>query len=158
MSEIPKIPDEALSEIRRQMSVRSIPGFNAILLGLGVNEETLNKGRNMFWKQGGKEFAEIAKNMLKLGENLVDVQTATLASCQVYGIETGEMELGNRGTITKCPFIGAIKEFGLNEEFCLAPCKAFVTAITKSFNPMFSVERTKAIPKGDDVCEYVWKE
>lgn len=158
MSGIPEIPDAVVSEIRRQMFVRSTHGSYAILRGLGVDEGTLDKGMNTFWEQGGKELAEVAKKTLSLGESIVDAQTATLALCQVFGIETGEIEPGKRVITTKCPFIEASKEFGLKEELCLAACSAYTAAVTKSFNPKFSVKRTRAMPKGDDVCEFIWEE
>ena len=139
------------------MQITSLLGYYTVLKGLGVDTKALNKGLIIFQEQGGKRFAETMKKALGLGESLADAHKATLAAAQIFGMEGETEELGKRGTVTKCPHYEIGQEFGLEKERCLAPCLAFNTAITKSFNPKFSVRRTKAIPQGDSLCEFIWE-
>jgi hypothetical protein len=85
MAEMPSLPDELVSETRKQMQITSSLGYYTVPKGLGVDTEALNKGLAIFQEQGGKRFAQTVKKALGLGESLAHAHKATLAAAQIFG-------------------------------------------------------------------------
>ena len=58
---------------------------------------------------------------------------------------------------TECPWWNRQQEMNLKGNLCTKADPAFFDALAKSLNPKLNVTLTKAMPKGDSFCEWIYE-
>ena len=159
-----KIPAEKRWEITSKNLTGACVGYSLALLGI-VGKEKLGEIEAKMWGEGGKTFIPMIKEAFKLpvedavgAANVIDV-AAVLGmgpECVEERIEETKERVVERWI--KCPFQERAKELGVAAQYdCFLGCLAWVKEGLHAINPNLSFKKTKAIPRGDPYCEFVYE-
>ena len=157
-----KIPVEKRWEIAAQSYTGGCMAYIQVLLGI-VGKEKLAEIEAKMWGEGMKTFFLNLKEEFKIpvedavdAANLTDVFTIlTLGpECEIERIEETENRVVERWT--KCPWWESAKQFGITAQYDCS-CSAWTEEGLKAINPKLTATLTKARPRGDPYCEYVYE-
>jgi hypothetical protein len=156
------VPAENRWAVATQALTGGIVVTNKTMLDI-IGRENYNKAIAQIWAGLGNASKEVAD---ALGWTVDDAQSAaeTVTSVAVvamgpeFGFET--VEASAEKTVlrsTKCPWWSRAQEMGISEDMCSLGDPAWSDALAKSLNPKVTVRLTKAMPRGDPYCEWVYE-
>ena len=157
-----KVPGETRWAIASQTLTGASMAADKALLDV-VGREQYEAINSQIWAEGGKAAKQIADN---LGLTVEDPQSAaetlmtvaTVAMGPEFEFETVEAT-ADRAVVqcTNCPWWNRTQEMGISDDLCSCGDAAFVGALLNSLNPQVGVTLTKAMPRGDAHCEWVYE-
>jgi hypothetical protein len=157
-----KIPFKRRWEIATQSYNSGCMGYIQVLLGI-IGKEKLAEIQSKMWGEGMKTvFPNFMEEFKIPVEDAVDAANLTGAitiltlgpECKVERIEETANRVVERWI--KCPWWESAKEFGITGQYDCT-CSAWTKEGLKAINPKLSVRLTKARPRGDPYCEYVYE-
>lgn len=159
---VEKVP----AETRWTMATRALTGAIAAagdVLRDTVGQEKFDEIWAEIWAEQGKASKEIVEALGLGGDDAKSVaETVQIVGLVTMGpeyefetVESTEQKAVIRTTV--CPWWNRFKERGTSEAFCPDADLAWCDAIGKSLNPKMTVSLTKAMPRGDSYCEWVWE-
>ena len=151
--QVPRLPPE----VAHQQAVALLSRAAAMLMQAMVDrfgsEETY-RIIYPYFKQMGKEMASLAPQIGITGNDALALSALThLLEEQVLGVEGKPTEASpNRVVkhVTRCPLQG------LPMDVCYS-FQPICDGIAEAINPQYRWVLTKAIPRGDPICEFIWE-
>ncbi len=128
-----------------------------------LGQERYNEVLGQIWAEQGKAAKQIADALGLAGDDAKSVaETNVLVTLVAMGPEikieiveaTAEKAVLRN---TECPWWNRFKELGISEDLCSVACAAYFNGLAKSLNPKVTVSLTKAMPRGDSYCEWVYE-
>ena len=160
--EIEKVPAETRWIIATQGLTGVIVAIAKVLRDV-VGQEKYNEIWPQIWAEAGKGSKQVADAFgLAGGDAKSAAETVMLVSVVAMGpelkfefVEATAERAVLRGT--GCPWWNRLKELGIEFDPCSLADPAYCDAFAKSLNPKVSVSLTKALPRGDSYCEWVYE-
>ncbi len=128
-----------------------------------LGHEKYNEILGQIWAEQGKAGKQIADALgLSGGDAKSAAETAQLVTVVAMGpefdFETVEAT-AEKAVIrsTGGPWWNRFNQLGISEDLCSAGCAVYWDALAKSLNPKLTVSLTKAMPRGDPYCEWVFQ-
>jgi len=132
----------------------------ALLNALG--QEKYNKVMTGIWGEQGKACKEVVDTLgLKVDSPKSAIEAAEAVVTLLMGPEM-KFEITENTPeraickCTECCWWNRQQEMGLKGNLCTVADPAYFNALAKSLNPKLNVTLTKAMPKGDAVCEWIY--
>ena len=157
-----KFPVEKRWAIASQTLTGAIIATSKVLLDI-VGQEKFNEIMGQVWSEGGKASKQVADALGLAGNDAKSMA----AKCTSVGTVTMGPELkfetveatAEKATIrcTECPWWNRAKEFEISDDMCSVGDFAWNNGLAKALNPKLSVSLTKARPRGDSYCEWVYE-
>jgi hypothetical protein len=159
---IDKVPAETRWAITSQTLTGAIIGTNKVLLDI-VGQEKYNEIMGQVWSEGGKASKQIADALGLVGNDAKSIAATVLLVATVemgpeLKFETVEAT-AEKATIrcTECPWWNRAKELEISDDMCSIGDPAWGNGLAKALNPKVTVDLTKAMPRGDSYCEWVYE-
>ena len=157
-----KVPAETRWTIATQALTGAVNATGKALLDV-VGQERFNEIWGQIWGELGKSAKQIADALGLAGDDTKSVaETNVLVTLVAMGpevkIETVEAT-AERAVLrnTECPYWNRMKELGISDDICSVADPAYFNGLGKNLNPNATVSLTKARPRGDQYCEWVWE-
>ncbi len=159
---IEKVP----AETRWEIATKALTGathMESKALRDALGQDRYNEVIAQIWAEQGKASKEIAD---ALGLTVDDVKSVTDAFQLIVTVAMGpEMKMEtveaapDRVVLknTECPWWNRQQEMEIPGDLCSVADPAFCNALAKSFNPKLNVALTKARPRGDSFCEWIYE-
>ena len=158
------IPAETRWEITAKTLTGATIGYELALREI-VGKEKAAEIEAKMWGEGGKTFIPMIKEAFNIpvedaigAANLITV-AAVLGmgpECTDEIIEETKERVVQRWV--KCPFIERAKEMGATDiHDCYTGCTAWTKAGLKAVNPKVTITKAKAMPRGDQYCEFIYE-
>ena len=111
------------------------------------------------YREKGKEIMKDINAVVKEVNSMsVDEQTKELKDIAPELLEKKETEKKVVDIWTKCPFWERAKEFGVTAKYdCVPGCSTWTEKGLEVINPKLMVKITKALPRGDPYCEFIYE-
>jgi len=159
-----KIPIKTRWEITAKSLTGATVGYELALLEILGKEKSAEIEVKM-WGEGGKTFIPMIKEAFNIPveDAIGAAQLITVAAVLGMGPEcTDEIIEETKEMVVqrwvKCPFIERAKEMGVaNKHDCYSGCSAWVEEGLKAINPKLNFKKTKAMPRGDPYCEFIYE-
>lgn len=159
---VAKIPAETRWTIAAQGLTGSTAVTSKALLDV-VGQDKYDEILVQIWTEAGKASKQIADALGLVGDDAKSAaETIRTVLIVMMGpefkfeiVEAKAEKAVQR--LTECPWWKRQKELGVSGELCYAGCPAYQNAFAKSLNPKLTASLTKAMPKGDPYCEYVYQ-
>jgi len=157
-----KVPAENRWTIASQTMTGAIMTTNKILLDI-VGREKYNEIIAQIWSEGGKASKQIADT---LGLDGNDAESIAKTVLGVANVEMGpdfKLEMIEATTekaivrCTECPWQNRSRELGISEDMCSVGDQSWGNGLARTLNPKLKVTLTKAMPKGDAYCEWIYE-
>lgn len=159
-----KIPIEARWETTAKSLTGAIIGYEQVLLEI-VGKEKYSEIEAKMWGEGGKTFIPMIKETFNIpvedavgAANIIKV-AAVLGmgpECTDERIEETKERVVQRWV--KCPFNERAKEMRVADKHdCYPGCMAWVEGGLKAINPKLNFKKTKAMPRGDPYCDFIYE-
>jgi hypothetical protein len=159
-----KIPAEKRWEISSKAFTGACVGFNQTLLRI-LGKEKIAETASKIWGEDGETFLPMIKETFKIpvkdaigAANLADVAIVLSwgPECEIERIKETEKKVVD--IWTKCPFWERAKEFGVTAQYdCVPGCSTWTEKGLEAINPKLMVRITKALPRGDPYCEFIYE-
>jgi hypothetical protein len=159
---VEKIPAEA----RWTIATQGLTGSTAVTskaLREAVGQDKYDEILVQIWTEAGKASKEIADALglapadaKSVAETVRSVEIVMMGPEFEFELVEAKAERAAHRW-TECVWWNRQKELGLSGELCIAGCPAYNSALAKSLNPKVTARLTKAKPRGDAYCEYVFQ-
>ena len=156
------IPGEVRWTIATQaLTGATVVGAKALFDVLG--REKYDQAWPQIWSELGKASRQIADQLGLGGDDAKSLaETGVLVSTVAMGPEvkfevveaTAEKAVLRN---TECPWWNRFKELGISDDLCSAADPAYFNGLARMVNPKVTVSLTKAMPRGDPCCEWVYE-
>jgi len=160
--EIEKVPAETRWIIATQGLTGVIVAIAKVLRDV-VGQEKYNEIWPQIWAEAGKGSKQVADAFgLAGGDAKSAAETVMLVSVVAMGpeVKAGIVEATAEKAVvrsTGCPYWNRMKELGISDDLCSLSDPAYFNAFAKSLNPKLTLTLTKALPRGDSYCEWVYE-
>ncbi len=159
---VEKVP----AETRWAIATQSLTG---VYMALGkalvdiVGPERYEEINGQIWAAGGNASKQIADALGLAGD---DAKSAAEIIQVVAGVVMGPefkfetVEATAERVVLRspeCPWQNRAKELGISDDLCTSGDTAWCNALAKSFVPTVTVTMTKAMPRGDPYCGWVYE-
>jgi predicted ArsR family transcriptional regulator len=157
-----KVPAETRWTIATQALTGAVTATGKALLDV-VGQEKYNEIERQIWSEGGKAAKQIADAFGLAGNDAKSAaETVELVATVMMGpeLKVETVEATAEKTVvraTECPWWNRAKELGISDFDCSVGDSAWCNGLAKSLNPKVTVSLTKAMPRGDSYCEWVYK-
>lgn len=159
-----KIPAEKRWEIATKTFTGAMVGYGQVLLGI-VGKDRSSEINVKMSGEWGKTFIPMIKEAFKIpvedavgAANVAAVAAVLSMGPEMEGERIEETEKRVVDRATKCPLWERVKEFGLTAQITDCPgCLAWTEEGLKAINPKLTCQITKALPRGDPYCEFVYE-
>ena len=128
-----------------------------------LGQEKYNEIVGQIWTEGGKAHKQIADALGLAGDDAKSAaETVQLVATVMMGpelkVETVEAT-AEKAVVraTECPWWNRMKELGISDVDSSVGDAAWCNGLAKSLNPKLTVSLTKAMPRGDSYCEWVYE-
>lgn len=159
--EIEKVPAETRWPIATQALTGAVVA-SAKALQDEMGQERFNEIWGQIWGDLGKAAKQIADALGLAGGDVKSATeavqlVATVAMGPEFKFETVEAT-PEKAVLrcTGCPWWNRQKELGISD-ICSVADPAWCNGLTKSLNPRVTITLTKAMPRGDSYCEWVYE-
>ncbi len=158
--------EKVLAETKWTIATHALTGAAMALskaLLDGVGRERYNEVLRQIWNEAGKASKQIADSLGLSGDDAESIAaTAPLVATVIMGpelkFETVEATEGKAMVrCTECPWWNRTKELGISDDICSVGDHAWNNGLAKVLNPKLTVTLTKAMPRGDPYCEWVYE-
>ena len=159
---VAKIPAETRWTIATQGLTGSTAVTSKALLDV-VGQDKYNEILVQIWTEAGKASKQIAEALGLAGDDAKSAaETMRLVVIVMMGpeFEFEIVEAKRERAVSRwtgCAWWKRQKELGVSGELCYTGCPAYQNGFAKSLNPKLTASLTKAMPKGDPYCEYVYE-
>jgi hypothetical protein len=159
---VEKVPAETRWTIATQgLTGAVVVAAKALLDVLG--QEKYNEVWAQIWSQLGTASKQVADALGVAGDDAKSIAETTMFVTTVSmgpEIKVGTIEATAEKAVlrnTECPYWNRMKELGISDDICSVADPAYFNGFAKSLNPNVTVSLTKAMPKGDPCCEWVFE-
>ncbi len=161
MEVMEKVPAETRWTIATEALTGAMTAIDKVLLDI-VGQEKFNEIVGQIWTEGGKASKQIADAFGLSGDDAKSMaETNSLVATVIMGpfkLETVEAT-AEKAVVrcTECPWWSRAKEMEILDDMCSVGDQAWNNDLAKALNPKVSVTLTKAMPRGDSYCEWVYE-
>jgi hypothetical protein len=159
---VEKIPAETRWIIATQALTGADVATAKALLDI-VGQEEYNEINGQIWAELGRASKQIADDLGLAGadaksaaETVMSVAVVAMGPEVKFEIVEATAEKAVLRS-TGCPWWNRMKELGISDNLCSSGDSAWCDNLAKSLNPKVTVTLTKAKPRGDPYCEWVYE-
>ena len=159
---VEKIPAETRWAIATQALTGAVIATNKAMLDI-VGRESYNEIIGQIWAEAGKASKQVADALgLAADDAQSAAETVPLVAVVAMGPEMKfeTVEATAEQTVVRCSgcsWWNRAKELGISDDICSVGDPAWSNGLAKALNPKLTVTLTKAMPLGDQFCEWVYE-
>jgi hypothetical protein len=159
---VEQVPAETRWTIATQGLTSAVTATNKAVLDM-LGREKYDQFIGQIWAEGAKAAKQIADALGLPGDDAKSVAvTATSIATVIMGpefkFETVEATAGRTVVrCAECPWWNRTQELEISDDLCSVGDLAWTNSLVKALNPKVAVTLTKAMPRGDQFCEWVYE-
>lgn len=159
---VERVPAETRWAIAAQALTGLLTATNKAMLDT-VGPEGFKEMMGQICTEGGKGAKQITDALGLSGEDAKAwAAAAPLVATVIAGPEmkTETTEVTAEKAVircTECTWWNRAQELGISDDVCSAADSAFHNGLAKALNPKLDMTLTKAMPRGDEFCEWVFE-